>query len=187
METATLTHNFFFSYPYHTVLPSRPHLSLLLLGQGLLNWRPAVGRSVGHFPCGVPSRLLAFQWPQAKTDTRHKAHTETAYILCGHLHISFHNTCSFLLNHVTASDYFHWCIQCRESLTARSWVDIQQEDKQLQLAWQLVNEVSRRKISSRAKVKTASKEERRQKWKEHAWHPSKVSDKPIKKKSLIAN
>ena len=42
--------------------------------------------------------------------------TGTPCISCEHLHISFHNTNTFLLNHVTASAYFHWCILCREFL-----------------------------------------------------------------------
>ena len=42
-----------------------------------------------------------------------------------------------------------------------------EEDRPSQLAWQTVNEVSERKNTSRAKLKAASQEERRQNWKEH--------------------
>ena len=41
------------------------------------------------------------------------------------------------------------------------------EDRQSRLAWQTVNERSGRKGISSAKLKAASQEERRQKWKEH--------------------
>ena len=110
MEMATLTHKFF-SWPDYTVLSSRPHLALLFLGQVVLNWRP----SVGH--CGTlrqqGTQLLAdapvianWDWPK----------THTPYISYGHLHISLHNTHTFLFNHVTASGYFHRCVLSRESL-----------------------------------------------------------------------
>ena len=41
------------------------------------------------------------------------------------------------------------------------------EDRQYQLAWLTIKDVSERKSSSRAKLRFASKEERLQKWKEH--------------------
>ena len=44
------------------------------------------------------------------------------------------------------------------------------EDRESQLAWQTVKEVSNRKITSIAKLKAARQEERFQKWKEH-WKP----------------
>ena len=114
-QTAILTHNYFFSWPYHTVLSSRPHLALLLLlGRGLLNWSPAVDRWLS----GVASHLLAHLWLTvsllaASWDWRK---TETPHISHEHLHISFYNTHTFLFNHVTASAYFHRCILFRESL-----------------------------------------------------------------------
>ena len=49
-QTAILTHNFF-SWPYHTVLSSRPYLSffqLQPLGWGVLNWRQTVGHCPGR-------------------------------------------------------------------------------------------------------------------------------------------
>ena len=51
-QTTILTHNFFFSWPYHAVLSSRPHFTLLLLlGRGgALNQRPTMGRFVQHLP-----------------------------------------------------------------------------------------------------------------------------------------
>ena len=42
--------------------------------------------------------------------------THTAHISHRHLHISVHNTHTFLFNHMTASSYFHRCVLCRESL-----------------------------------------------------------------------
>ena len=42
-----------------------------------------------------------------------------------------------------------------------------QEDTQSQLRWQTVNEISKKKIISSAKLKAANQEERVQKWKEH--------------------
>ena len=65
METATLTHNFFFSWPYHAVLSSRLHLALLLLGWGVFNRRSVVG----HCPSGAPGDSLALPWTQAETDS----------------------------------------------------------------------------------------------------------------------
>ena len=49
------------------------------------------------------------------------------------------------------------------------------------IALQTVNEVSGRKSTSRAKIKTACQEERRQKWKEHFKKPPEISDRPIQK------
>ena len=76
--TAILRHYFFFSLLYNAVLSSRPHLALLLLSRRLLNRRPAVGRSVGCFPCEIPrysqafsltESLLAASWDWLKTET----------------------------------------------------------------------------------------------------------------------
>ena len=51
--------------------------------------------------------------------------------------------------------------------------------------WQTVNEMSKRKIASRAKLKAASQEERINLWKEHFKNllgkSPKVTDKPITK------
>ena len=55
METATLTHNYF-SWSYHTVLSSRPHLPLLLLSWGVTQ---PEGCCVGHCPSRAPSHPLA--------------------------------------------------------------------------------------------------------------------------------
>ena len=97
-QTAILTYNLFF-WPYYTVLSSRPHLALLLLSQGLLNQSLGEGHTVGCCPSGMPS---------------HSRLWKTAPISCGHLPISFHNTHSFPINHVTAC--FYRCVLCRESL-----------------------------------------------------------------------
>ena len=51
------------------------------------------------------------------------------------------------------------------------------EDKQSQIVWQTVNEVSKRKCNLRAKLKAASQEEWIDMWKEHFKNPSpKVID-----------
>ena len=59
------------------------------------------------------------------------------------------------------------------------------EDRQSRIAWQTVNEVSRRKSNEKAKLKVARKEERIQPWKQHFKNllgkPPKVTDKPIGK------
>ena len=58
------------------------------------------------------------------------------------------------------------------------------EDRQSWLAWQTVNEVSRRKSTNRVKQKSSYQEERFQKWKEHfknlLENPPEVPDKLIK-------
>ena len=59
------------------------------------------------------------------------------------------------------------------------------EDRQSRIAWQTVNEVSRRKSSARAKLKAASQEEQIYLWKQHFEYllekPPKVTDEPITK------
>ena len=54
-----------------------------------------------------------------------------------------------------------------------------------QLTWKTINEVSRRKSNSKANLKTASQEERLQKWKVHFKNllgkSSKITDKPTEK------
>ena len=47
--------------------------------------------------------------------------------------------------------------------------DIRQsvEDRQSRLAWQIVNEISGRKSTSKLKLKATSQKDRLQKWKEH--------------------
>ena len=58
------------------------------------------------------------------------------------------------------------------------------EDRQSWFACQTVNEVSGRKDTSKAKLRSARQEERNQKWKEHfknlLGNSIKVTDKPIK-------
>ena len=91
METAIFTHDFFISWPSNTVLSSRPHLGLRqLLSRGLLNRRPAVGRSVGHGLSGTPSKSLVLPWlieslMTASWDSKTK--TPTAHISRGHRYI----------------------------------------------------------------------------------------------------
>ena len=59
------------------------------------------------------------------------------------------------------------------------------EDRQSRIAWQTVNEVSRRKSTARAKLKAYSQEEWIHMWKEHfdnlLGKPPKVTDEPIAK------
>ena len=59
------------------------------------------------------------------------------------------------------------------------------EDRQSRIAWQTVNEVSRRKSTERAKLKAASREERIHLWKQHFENlhgkPTKVKHGPITK------
>ena len=101
-----LIHNFFFSWLYHTVLSSRPHLALLLF----LGW-------VGiQLEASAPVEYPATHWHIHSLLTQAETDTHMAYISRGHLPISFHNTHTFLLNLMTASAYFHWCVWCRESL-----------------------------------------------------------------------
>ena len=101
------------------MLSSRPHLALiLLLDWGVLNRsRPLWGTlpQWGAQPlAGAPLNdcsLLAASWDWPKTETNCISH--------GHLHISFYNTHTFPFNHVTASTYFQWCVQCRKSFDWR--------------------------------------------------------------------
>ena len=92
-KTAILTHNFFFSWPYHAVLSSSPYVFSF---QDFLNRRPSVG----------PWLPKLDWWLQdwCKTDQ----------ITWGHLHISFHNAHTFPFNHLTISVYLHRYIQCRK-------------------------------------------------------------------------
>ena len=57
------------------------------------------------------------------------------------------------------------------------------EDKQSRIAWQTVNEVSRRNSTAKAKLKATSQEERIQLWKQHfknlLGNPLKVIHDPI--------
>ena len=57
------------------------------------------------------------------------------------------------------------------------------DDKQLQLAWQTVQEVSWRRSTLKAKLEAASQDERLQKWREHFknlfWKPTKIIDNLI--------
>ena len=57
------------------------------------------------------------------------------------------------------------------------------EDRQSRIAWQTVNEVSRRKSTAKAKLKTTSQEEQIQLWKQHfenyLGNPPKVMHEPI--------
>ena len=63
------------------------------------------------------------------------------------------------------------------------------EDSQSRIAWQTVNEVSRRKSTVKAKLKATSKEERIHLWKQHFKNllgkPPKVTHEPITK--IISN
>ena len=59
------------------------------------------------------------------------------------------------------------------------------EDRQSRIVWQTVNKVSKRKSTSRAKLKTASQEEKIHMWKEHfknlLENSLQVTDKPMTK------
>ena len=59
------------------------------------------------------------------------------------------------------------------------------EDRQSRIAWQTVNEVSRRKSIAKAKLKATNQEERIHLWKQHFKNllgkPPKVTDEPITK------
>ena len=52
------------------------------------------------------------------------------------------------------------------------------KDRQSQLVWQIVNEVSGRKITSIEKLNAISQEGRLQKWKEHFNNLPEITDKP---------
>ena len=125
METAIWIHNFFFSWPYHTVYSPRPHLALLLfLDRGVFN-RRLVRPKGPRTHSGVPSHSLALSATDQISSDRKLFWLKTDCISRRHLHISFHYTHTFPFNHVTASAYFHMCVPCRESLmTARSRVNM---------------------------------------------------------------
>ena len=57
------------------------------------------------------------------------------------------------------------------------------EDRQSRIAWQTLNEVSRRKSTAKAKLKAASQEERIKLWEQHfknlLGNPLKITDEPI--------
>ena len=57
------------------------------------------------------------------------------------------------------------------------------EDRQSRIAWQTINEVSRRKSTAKAKLKAASQQERVKLWKQHfenlLGNPPKVMNEPI--------
>ena len=57
------------------------------------------------------------------------------------------------------------------------------EDRQSRIAWKTINEVSRRKSTAKAKLKTASQQERVKLWKQHFKNllgsPPKITDEPI--------
>ena len=63
------------------------------------------------------------------------------------------------------------------------------EDRQSRIAWQIANEVSRRKSTVKAKLKATSQEERIHLWKQHFENllgkPLKVTHEPITK--IISN
>ena len=57
------------------------------------------------------------------------------------------------------------------------------EDRQSRIAWQIINEVSRRKNTAKAKLKAANQKERIKLWKQHfenlLGNPSKITHEPI--------
>ena len=57
------------------------------------------------------------------------------------------------------------------------------EDRQSRIAWQMINEVSRRKSTAKAKLKAANQQERIKLWKQHfknlLGNPPKVTHEPI--------
>ena len=57
------------------------------------------------------------------------------------------------------------------------------EDRQSRIAWQTINEVSRRKSTVKAKLKAANQQERIKLWKQHfenlVGNPPKVTHEPI--------
>ena len=62
------------------------------------------------------------------------------------------------------------------------------EDRQSRIAWQTINEVSRRKSTAKAKLKAASQQERVKLWEQHfknlLGNPPKITDEPITRKQL---
>ena len=57
------------------------------------------------------------------------------------------------------------------------------EDRQSRIAWQTINEVSRRKNTAKAKLKAANQQERIKLWKQHfenlLGNPPKITHEPI--------
>ena len=57
------------------------------------------------------------------------------------------------------------------------------EDRQSRIAWQTINEVSRRQNTAKAKLKAANQQERRKLWKQHfenlLGNPPKITHEPI--------
>ena len=57
------------------------------------------------------------------------------------------------------------------------------EDRQSRIAWQTINEVSRRKSTAKAKLKAANQQERIKLWKQHfenlPGNPPKITHEPI--------
>ena len=57
------------------------------------------------------------------------------------------------------------------------------EDRQSRIAWQTINEVSRRNSKTKAKLKAANQQERIKLWKQHfenlLGNPTKVTHEPI--------
>ena len=57
------------------------------------------------------------------------------------------------------------------------------EDRQSRIAWQTINEISRRKSTAKAKLKAASQQERVKLWEQHfknlLRNPPKITDEPI--------
>ena len=111
METTILTHNFF-SWPYHAVLSSKPHLALLLLGRGYSTGSPLWSA----LWAAAPARRSVNRWRTRDRKLRlQNSNWQTAHISHGHLHIAFHKTYTFPVNHVIVSAYFRWYVLCRES------------------------------------------------------------------------
>ena len=75
-STTILTKNVFFSWPYHTVLSSRPQLALLLL---------LGGAAVGCYPSEALSMTASWVWLKTHTDSN------WLQLSCEHLHILFYN------------------------------------------------------------------------------------------------
>ena len=96
MEIAILTHKLF-SWPYHAVLSSRPHSTLLLLlVREVLNWGPAVGRCPSGAPCHslLSATDQIFSGPKVRltdwdphSDSQYITWAST-YIIAVHPHIS---------------------------------------------------------------------------------------------------
>ena len=53
------------------------------------------------------------------------------------------------------------------------------EDRQSRIAWQTINEVSRRKRTVKAKLKATNQQERIKLWKQQTGNPPKVTPEPI--------